>query len=158
MNMLSVSDAPFALKVVQRKDGTVADIYRRRPDKRGKDRLQRIGTISPLAFTAATPLLREGIACSRFQEATNTGRRMQIAPLAELADGTFQPLDGDWGPRIACYALVTAGLRDFERLFRAANHLRYADANEAAWWLGHLSRNGSSRSLRALRILTEAVA
>ena len=69
----------------------------------------------------------------------------------------FRPLDGAWGARVACFALLAAGLRDGERLLLAANHLRHADPNEAAWRLGMLSRDDNVRGLRALRILTEAV-
>jgi hypothetical protein len=53
--------------------------------------------------------------------------------------------------------MVTSGLRDPERLMRAASQLRAANPDEAAWWLGLLSRDTGNRALRALRILTEAV-
>ena len=59
---------------------------------------------------------------------------------------------------MACYAFVAQGLRNGERLLRAAGHLRHADGNEAAWWLGLLTRAEGGRAVRALRILTEAVA
>jgi hypothetical protein len=71
--------------------------------------------------------------------------------------GPYYPLDADYGARVACFAIISAGLRDGARLMRAANHLRHADPNEAAWWLGLLTRDDNSRALRALRILTEAV-
>ena len=44
-----------------------------------------------------------------------------------------------------------------DRLNRALGHLRHANSDEAAWWLGLLSSENNVRPLRALRILTEAV-
>jgi hypothetical protein len=38
----------------------------------------------------------------------------------------------------------------------AAGHLKEADAAEAAWWLGAMTRRDGRRAIRALRILTEA--
>jgi hypothetical protein len=155
-------EAPFALRVVQRKEGKAAIVYRRRADAQGRDRLQRVAAISPLAFTASTPLLRDAV--SRSQIATSDSQRKsqgaaqeRPANPRELTTGPFHPLDADWGARVACFALVGAGLRDGERLMRTANHLRYADPDEAAWWLGMLTRDDNVRALRALRILTEAV-
>ena len=43
------------------------------------------------------------------------------------------------------------------RLGKAGNHFVSADAAEAAWWLGFLTRDDNLRALRALRILVEAV-
>ena len=143
--MTNIRQAPFALRIVQRKTGKAAIVYRRKADKKGVDRLQRVAAISPLAFTAATPLLREAV--SRFESQKNLA----------LTVGPFHPLDADYGARVACFALIATGLRDGERLTRAANHLRHADPNEAAWWLGLLTRDDNTRALRALRILTEAV-
>jgi hypothetical protein len=74
-----------------------------------------------------------------------------------LSAGKFHALDAEWGARLALYALVSAGLRDAERLILAAGHLRSAHADEAAWWLGLLTRDDNHRALRALRILVEAV-
>lgn len=149
-----IRQAPFALRVVQRSGGLAAIVYRRRANPAGRDYLQRVAAIAPLAFTAATPLLREAIARSEIAfpggETASAGRR-------ELSTGAFHPLDADWGARVACYALVAAGLRNGERLLRAAEHLRHADSDEAAWWLGRLGREDNARALRALRILTEAV-
>ena len=150
-------EAPFALRVVQRQDGRAAIVYRRQGDAQGRDRLQRLGAIAPLALTAATPFLREAIARSRV-----AGEPQEAAPaprgeFAELTTGSFHPLDADWGARVACFALIAAGLRDGERLLRAADHLRHADPVEAAWWLGMLTHADNARALRALRILTEAV-
>jgi hypothetical protein len=53
--------------------------------------------------------------------------------------------------------LVAAGLRNSERLHRAAANLHHADGAEAAWWLGHMARPAGKRAVRALRILVEAV-
>lgn len=60
--------APFALRVVQRKGGKAAIVYRRRADAQGRDRLQRVAAISPLAFTAATPLLRDAVSQSQLEK------------------------------------------------------------------------------------------
>ena len=143
--MLKLREAPFAVRVVQRNTGRAAIVYRRRSTEGGRDRLQRIAALSPLAYTAAGGLLRDAV------------RAAQGGAKAELAPGPSYPLDADWGARLACYALLSQGLRHPERLLRAAGHLRAADGNEAAWWLGLLSREESNRALRALRILTEAV-
>jgi len=157
-----VRAAPFALRVVQRKDGKAAIVYRRRADVQGPDRLQRVAAISPLAFTAATPLLRDAVSksqieTSEYSRGNQEATQDRPANPTELTTGPFHPLDADWGARVACFALVAAGLRDGERLILAASHLRYADPDEAAWWLGRLTRDDNVRALRALRILTEAV-
>ena len=150
--------APFALRIVKRREGKAAIVYRRRADAEGRDRLQRVAAISALAYTAARPLLRDAINKSQIvvaegevEEPTGTSGN------GVLPTGPFHPLDETWGARVSCYALVAAGLRDGERLLRAAGHLRDADPTEAAWWLGMLSREDNLRPLRALRILTEAV-
>lgn len=155
-------EAPFALRVVQRKEGKAAIVYRRRADTQGRDRLQRVAAISPLAFTAATPLLRDAVSQSQIATSDSQGKNQETVPdrsseNRNLTMGPFHPLDAGWGARVACFALVAAGLRDGERLMLAANHLRHADPDEAAWWLGRLTRDDNVRALRALRILTEAV-
>ncbi len=134
----------FALRIVRRQQGDAGIVYRRRLTEDGRERLARIGAISPLAFSAGAPLLREAV-------------RSTEGPGATLAIGPYHPLDEDWGARVACYALVAAGLRDAGRLQRAAAHLRHADATEAAWWLGLMANGTRKRAVRALRILTEAV-
>ena len=154
--------APFGLRVVQRKDGRAAIVYRRRADAAGRDRLQRVAAISPLAFTASSPLLRDAVGKSEIevpesQGGGNAERRAVSANARGLTTGPFHPLDAAWGARVAAYAIIAAGLRNGERLMLAANHLRHTDADEAAIWLGMLSRNENSRALRALRILMEAV-
>ena len=148
----TIRQAPFALRVVQRGGGTAAIVYRRRSDANGRDRLQRVASLGPLAFTAATPLLREGVCRTAASETAAKNDQNEV-----LAAGRFHPLDRDWGARIACFALLSMGLRDAERLIRAAGHLRHADPDEAAWWLGLLTRDDNTRALRAFRILTEAV-
>lgn len=147
--MPSIRQAAFALRVVTRKGGPAAIIYRRRPDGEGRNRLQRVAALAPLAYTAGGPLLREAV---------RAGGRPLGNGSGALQPGRFYPLDSDWGARLACFALLAAGLRDPERLLRAAQHVRAADANEAAWWVGLIEGTGNSRALRALRILTEAVA
>lgn len=149
--MRKIRLAPFALRVVERKRGKAAIIYRRQVDTKGQDRLQRLAALSPLAFTAATPLLREAV-----KESAIANRR-PVMTSQTLAKGAFHPLDEDWGARVACFSIIASGLRNAERLISAANHLRRADANESAWWLGLMTRNGKVRAVRALRILTEAV-
>ena len=73
-----------------------------------------------------------------------------------LEPGPFIPLDLDWGARLACFAHVSAGLREADRISRAASALQHASGTEAAFWLGLIERDTSSRTIRALRILTEA--
>jgi hypothetical protein len=140
----ALREADFALRPITRSDGAAAIVYRRMADPAGRDRLQRVGAIAPLAYTAGLGLLRE---------ATGQQRGAGLG----LADGQYHPVSRDWGARLACYAIVSAGLRDGERLRRTALHLRRADGDEAAWWLGLLLSDHENRALRALRILTEAV-
>jgi len=145
--------APYALRVTQRKGGRAAVVYRRQADSQGRDRLQRVAALAPLAFTAATPMLRDAVlaALKAASENLPSGRNDVLSP------GPYRPLDADWGPRVACYAVIAAGLRDGERLLLAAENLRHANPDQAAWWLGLLLQQDNVRALRALRILTEAV-
>lgn len=146
-----IRGASFAVRITDRKAGRAAIIYRRQADPQGRDRLQRVSALSPLAYTAALSMLREGIRsalCAEGQE------RLNGQP---LVTGPYYPVDADWGARVACFALVAAGLRDGERMLRAAENLRHADPTQAAWWLGLLLQPDNVRALRALRILTEAV-
>ncbi len=148
--MPDVRDCAFALRVTERKEGRGAIVYRRRPDAKGRDRLQRVASLSPLAYQAGLPLLRDAVR----NEGANgiaSGARHRLEP------GPFFPMSADWGVRVACYALVVSGLQNGERLLHAAQQLREADADQAAWWLGLLTRADSARPLRALRILTGAV-
>jgi hypothetical protein len=141
---VKVRHAGFALRVVRRRSGDAAILYRRTLNRNHKERLTKVAPIAPLAFTAGTPLLRSAV---RAMEGNG----------AKLSTGAFHPLDADWGARVACYALVASRLRRAERLSRAASHLGDADAAEAAWWLGLMSGRGGRRAVRALRILVEAV-
>ena len=141
---MNIREAPFALRVVRRRFGDAGIVYRRRLTKKGEERLDRIGLISPLAFSAGAALLR-------------AGARKTSGTSAVLSYGPYHPLDADWGARIASYSLVAAGLRNPERLHQAATNLQHADGTEASWWLGLMQRSGGSRAVRALRILIEAV-
>ena len=141
---MNIRQASFAIRVVRRHTGAAAIVYRRSLTPRREERLTRIAAISPLAFSAAGPLLRAAV-------------RAQGGPDARLTEGAYHPLDADWGARVACYALVARGLRNAERLHRAVTHLHNADGNEAAWWLGLMRGPSARRAVRAFRILVEAV-
>lgn len=141
---MTVRNASFALRVVRRRTGDAGILYRRTLTSRRVERLTRIGAISPLAFSAAMPLLRAAVRGS----GGSAGVR--------LTSGPYHPLDADWGARVACYTLVARGLRNASRLAKSAGHLKEADAAEAAWWLGAITRRDGRRAVRALRILTEA--
>lgn len=149
----AIRAAPFALRLVRRKAGRAAIVYRRQANADGLDRLQRVAALSPLAYQAALPLLREAVRASADRE-PNANQETNGSP---LTPGPFKPLDSHWGPRVACLALVCAGLRDVERMALAAGHLRRLDSALAAWWLGRLLQRDNVRALRALRILVEAV-
>ena len=139
---MNIRRAGFALRVVRRSSGEAGILYRRRLTERHEERLDRVAAISPLAFAASGALLRAGVRASG-----NT----------KLSQGPFLPLDADWGSRIACFALVAAGLRNPDRLHKAAENLRNADPTEAAWWFGLMSGRQGKRAVRALRIFVEAV-
>jgi hypothetical protein len=135
--------APFALRVVNRSQGLAAIVYRRRVNERMQERFDRVAALSPLALTAASGLIRAGV--------TAAGGPARLQP------GPFQPIDADWGARIAGFALVARGLRDPRRLSKSAEHFRAADPAEAATWFGRMQDGRSKRWVRALRIITEAV-
>lgn len=139
---MTVREAAFALRIVRRKTGTAAIIYRRSLKVTGEERLTRIAAIGPLAFSAGASLLRAAV---------------RGANITRFVPGPFYPLDVDFGARVACYALVSSGLRNAYGLHNAADSLKRADATEAAWWLGLMSGNRRVRAIRALRILLEAV-
>jgi hypothetical protein len=141
---MKIREASFALRVVHRRAGDAAILYRRRLTSKGNERLDRIAPISPLAFSSGASLLRAAV-------------RAIEGPSAKLNPGPFHPLDSDWGARVACYAIVSSGLRNADRLHRAASNLLHADGTEAAWWLGLMDRPNGRRAIRALRILLEAV-
>ena len=139
---MNIRRAGFALRVVRRRAGDAAILYRRRLTEKHDERLDRVAAISPLAFAAGGVLLR------------NAAR---AAGGGKLVPGPFVPLDSDWGSRVACFAIVAAGLRNADRLYKAAETLRHADPTEAAWWFGLMSARNGKRAVRALRILVEAV-
>lgn len=139
---MTVREASFALRIVKRKAGTAAIIYRRSLKANGEERLTRVAAIGPLAFSAGASLLRASV------------RKVNVT---KFTPGPFYPLDQDYGARVACYALVTSGLRDATAMHNAADSMKRADATEAAWWLGLMSGNRRIRAIRALRILVEAV-
>lgn len=141
---MSLREASFALRVVQRRTGLAGILYRRTLTARHEERLTRIAAISSLAFTAGLPLLRAGV-------------RASGGPAAKPVPGPYHALDADWGARIACYALVASGLRNAEGLSKTGRNLKEADGSEAAWWLALMGRRDGKRAVRALRILTEAV-
>jgi hypothetical protein len=140
---MRIRNASFALRVVRRREGDAGLVYRRRLTPAG-ERLVRVGSISALAFSAGAPLLRAAV-------------RAAGGPRTRLAVGPWLPLDDDWGGRVACYAAVSEGLRNPERLTRAATHLKTSDPTETAWWLGLMGDHNIGRAVRALRILVEAV-
>jgi len=53
--------------------------------------------------------------------------------------------------------LVAAGLRNADRVHKAAENRRHADPTEAAWWSGLMSGRQGKRAVHALRIFFEAV-
>lgn len=143
---MKIRQASFAMRVVRRRLGDAAILYRRSLDEKMNERLTRVAAISPLAYAAGSALIRQAAKAS-----IGKGARLKLEP------GPFHPLDDDWGARVACYAMVAAGLRNADRLHKAAAHLQSSDPGEAAWWFG-LMRNGRlRRTRRALRILLEAV-
>jgi hypothetical protein len=142
---VTIRQANFALRVVRRRAGDAGILYRRTLTENQEERLTRIAAISPLAFSAGAGLLREAV-------------REHGGKSTRLTYGPFHPLDPDWGARVACYSLVARGLRNANRLHRAADNLRHADGTEAAWWFGLMvNRSSGKRAVRALRILVEAV-
>ncbi len=141
---MKIREASFAVRVVRRRAGEAAILYRRRLTDKGEERLDRIAPISPLAFSSGASLLRAAV-------------RAVAGSSVRLTSGPFHPLDNDWGARVACYALVASGLRNAGRLNRAAVNLQHADGTEAAWWFGLMIGPNRRRAVRALRILVEAV-
>ncbi len=141
---MNIRCASFALRIVRRRDGDAAILYRRRLTGKGDERLDRVAAISPLAFSSSQALLRAAV-------------RAIAGPSAKLSYGPYHPLDSDWGARVAAFALLARGLRRADGLHRAATYLQHADGTEAAWWLGLMERPGGKRAVRALRILLEAV-
>ncbi len=142
--MTDIRQATYALRVVRRRAGDAAIVYRRRLTPKGQELFDRVAAISPLAFSAGAGLLRAAV-------------RATAGAATKLTTGPFHPLDPDWGARVACYALVARGLRRADRLHHAAENFRDADGAEAAWWFGLMMNGQRKRAVRALRILVEAV-
>ncbi len=142
---MNIRAADFAVRIVRRKAGYAAIVYRRSLKTNGKERLTRVAALGPLAYSAGASLLRSTVSIPGKTRVT----RLEVGP--------FYPLDPDGGVRVACYALVARGLRDPNRLHHAADNLKRADATEAAWWFGLMSAAKGRRAVRALRILLEAV-
>jgi hypothetical protein len=138
-----IREAAFALRVVRRRAGDAAILYRRSLNKKQEERLTKVASIGPLAFSSGSGLLRAAL-------------RATAGPGATLSTGPFHPLDPDWGARVACYALVASGLRSSSGLHKAAENLKHADPTEAAWWFGLMAKADGRRARRALRILLEA--
>lgn len=139
---MTVRDASFALRVVKRRTGTAGIIYRRSLKPNGEERLTRVSALGPLAFSAGATLLRGSV---------------RGASVTKFTPGPYYPVDQDYGVRVACYALLTSGLRNAAAMHNAADAMKRADATEAAWWFGLMSGARRVRAIRALRILVEAV-
>ena len=142
---MNIRSASFALRVVRRKSGMAAILYRRSLKSNGAERLARVASLGPLAYSAGATLLRGAV------------QGAGLPRVGKLEPGPFYPLDPDGGARLACYALVASGLRNPDRLHRAADNLKRADGTEAAWWFGLMSASRGRRAVRALRVLLEAV-
>ena len=142
---MNIRAASFAIRVVKRKTGMAAIVYRRSLKTNGTERLSRVAAIGPLAYSAGMSLLRNSL------DVQENPKPRKLEP------GPFYPLDPDGGARVACYALVARGLRNPSGLHHAADNIKHADGNEAAWWFGLMSGSKGIRAIRALRILLEAV-
>ena len=142
---MTIREALFALRIVKRRAGTAAIIYRRSLNAAGTERLSRVAALGTLAYSAGASLLRNSV------EAANGHRSTRLDP------GPYYILDEDGGARVACYALVARGLRNASGLHNAADNLRRSDGTEAAWWMGLMTGGKRVRAMRALRILIEAV-
>jgi hypothetical protein len=108
---MTIREASFALRIVKRKTGTAAIIYRRSLKANGEERLTRVAAIGPLAFSAGASLLRASV---------------RKANVLKFTPGPFYPLDQDYGARVACYALVTRGLRNATAMHKAADSMKRA--------------------------------
>lgn len=141
---MRIRQASYALRVVRRRTGNAAILYRRRLTPKGRELFDRVGAISPLGFSSGAGLLRAAVKAGSGSN-------------AKLTTGPFLPLDPDWGARVACYTLVAKGLRNANRMHIAAENIRHSDSAEAAWWFGLMTNSKGKRAVRALRILVEAV-
>jgi hypothetical protein len=141
---MKIREASFALRVVRRRSGDAAILYRRTLTARHEERFTKVAAISPLGFASGIQLLRAAV-------------RATGGASIKLTSGPYLPLDEDWGARVGCYALAASGLRKVERLHKAAANVQHADGAEAAWWLGVMGNGSHRRAIRAFRILVEAV-
>lgn len=141
---MNVGEAAYTLRITRRRDGDAAIVYQTELTDAGKERLVRVAAIGPLTFAAARPMLHAAV-------------RTADGPEADLAPGPSHPLSAKWGVRVVVYALIAAGLRDADRLRRAAEVIQHADSLETVWWLARLEGDNRARTIRALRILIQAV-
>ena len=86
------------------------------------------------------------------------GRARGLPPAWPIPVGPFRAVSAEWGARAALFGLVARGLRDAARLPLAARHVAEMSGTDAAWWVGLATGPRADRGLRALRILTDAVA
>jgi len=180
---VTLKDAPYALRLTRRDGAEVVHVYRRQPDANHRDRLQRLVTLGPLARQAGEALLRRAVDDGQIvptpalqgrrkgwgspdgtspadPSPTVRGRGKGAGPAKAwpLPVGPFRAVSAEWGARVALFALVARGLRDASRLPLAARHVAEMSGTDAAWWVGLATGPRADRGLRALRILTDAVA
>jgi hypothetical protein len=86
------------------------------------------------------------------------GRGRGLSPAWPLPVGPYRAVSAEWGARAALFGLVARGLRNPARLPLAARHVADMSGTDAAWWVGLATGPRADRGLRALRILTDAVA
>lgn len=180
---MTLKEAPYALRVTRRDGAEVVHVYRREPDANHRDRLQRLVTLGPLARQAGEALLRRAVddgprlPAPAVQGRGNgrgshdgtlppdpsptvrgRGKGAGRASAWPLPVGPFRAVSAEWGARAALFGLVARGLRDATRLPLAARHVAEMSGTDAAWWVGLATGPRADRGLRALRILTDAVA
>ena len=117
---MKIRQASFALRVVRRRAGDAAILYRRSLDEQLNERLTRVTSISPLAFASGAVLIRQAV----HEGSKEAGGNLSPRTRSTLQPGPFYPLDLDWGARVACFAMVASGLRNADRLHRCASHLQ----------------------------------
>ena len=156
---MTLKEAPYAVRATRRNGAEVVHVYRREPDAKRRDRLQRLVTLGPLARQAGEALLRRAVdADPKPPVARRRGKGTGRPAVWPLAVGPFRAVTAEWGARIALFALVARGLRDAARLPLAAGHVAEMTGTDAAWWVGLATGARADRGLRALRILVDAVA
>jgi hypothetical protein len=158
---VTLKEAPYALRVTRRDGAEVVHVYRREPDANHRDRLQRLVTLGPLARQAGEALLRravDGAPDPTLPAGRRRARRAAGPAPWPMPVGPFRAVSAEWGARVALYALVTRGIRDATRLPLAARHVVEMSGTDATWWVGLTTGARAERGIRALRILTDAVA